>query len=179
MVSQCYLLWLSSYPVSQFTSSFTFQNVYFVFPKFQQIMELMRWRSVIKEFLPPCCYKFAADICTCVKAVDAELKPSYMFDVAFVPSHRIIAWLKRLHDVHLVHCRLSVIAIEQQIFIVNRSAIKHRMDKITCGNERVMMVDVSSDLQQPQSTPTVLYQTIVQYTAQVVETAAADEYIVC
>ena len=142
-------------------------------------MELMRWRSVIKEFLPPCCYKFAADICTCVKAVDAELKPSYMFDVAFVPSHRIIAWLKRLHDVQLVRCRLSVIAIEQQIFIVNRSAIKHRMDKITCGNERVMMVDVSSDLQQPQSTPNVLYQTIVQYTAQVVETAAADEYIVC
>jgi len=131
------------------------------------VMELMR--NVTKEFLPPCCYKFAGDICTCVKAVDAELKPSYMFDVAFVPSHRIIAWLKRLHDVHLVQSQLSVIAIEQQIFIVNRSALKRRIDKITCGDERVMVVDVSSDLQQPKPTPTVLYQMIVQFTAKVVE----------
>jgi len=130
-------------------------------------MEL--WRKVIKEFLPPCCCRFALDICTCVKAVDAELKPSYMFDVAFVPSHRIVAWLNRLHDARLVQCRLSVIAIEQQIFIVNCSAIKRRMDKITRGYERVMIVDVSSDLQQPQSTPVVLCQTVVQYTAQVVD----------
>jgi len=129
--------------------------------------ESQRWRNIIKEFLPPCCYKFAEDICTCVKAVDAELKPSYMFDVAFVPSDRILAWLKRLRDVHLVQCRLSVIAIEQQIFIVNRRTIKHRMDKITSGDERVLIVDVSSDLQQPQSTSIGLYQTIVQYTAKV------------
>jgi len=132
-------------------------------------MELVRWRNSIKEFLPRCCHKFAKDIRTCVKAVDAKLKPSYMFDLAFVPSQRITAWLKRLHDVHLVHCRLSVIDIEQQIFIVNRSTIKHRMNEITRGNEPIMIVDISSDLQQPQSISSTLYEMIVQYTVQVVE----------
>jgi len=131
-------------------------------------MEL--WKDAIKEFLPPCCYKFATDIRTCVNAVAAELKPSYMFDLAFVSSQQITAWLKRLHDVHLVKCRLTVIAVEQQIFIVNRRVIKYRMDDITRGNERIMIVDVSPDLQQPQSTSTALHETIVQYTAQVVET---------
>jgi len=131
-------------------------------------MDLVRWKDVIKEFLPPCCYKFVLDIRTCLKAVDVKLKPSYMFDLAFVPSHRIIAWLARLHDVRLVQCQLSVIIIEQQMFIVNRGTIKHRMNEITCGNERVMIVDVSSDLQQPKSTSSMLYQ-IVQYTAQVVD----------
>ena len=138
----------------------------------------MRWRNITKEFLPPCCSKFAADISTCVKAVDAELKPSYMFDVAFVPPHRILAWLKRLYEVHLVQSRLSVICIEQQIFIVNCSALKHRIDNIMCGKERVMIVDVSSELRQPQPTPTVIYRMILQYTTQVVKIIAADNYIV-
>jgi len=131
-------------------------------------MDLVRWKDEIKEFFDPCCYKFATDIRICVKAVDAELKPSYMFDLAFVPCQRIIAWLKRLYDVRLVQCQLSVLAVEEQIFIVKRSAIKYRVSEIACGNERVVMVDVSSDLQQPQSTSTALCQKI----AQVVETNA-------
>jgi len=136
-------------------------------------MDLVRWKNGIKEFLPPCCYKFAVEIRTCVKAVAVKLKPSYMFDLAFVPSERITAWLKRLYDVHLVQCQLSVIVIEQQIFIVNRSTIKHRMNEIARGKEEIMIVDVSSDLQQPRSTSsTTLYQIAVQYTAQVVETTA-------
>jgi len=132
-------------------------------------MELVRWKDAIKEFLVPCCYRFASDICTCVKAVDADLKPSYMFDLAFLPPERIIAWLQRLHDVHLVQSRLSVIVIEQQIFIVKRSSIKHRMNEIKLGNERVIIIDVSSDLQQPQSPLTTV---ILQYTAQVVDSCS-------
>ena len=133
-------------------------------------MALVRWRDVIKEFLPACCYKFVADIRACVKAVESELKPSYMFDLAFISSERIIAWLKHLNHVHLIQCRLSVIVIEQHIFIVNRSAIKDRMKKIMHGNERVVIVDVSPDLHQPQSALAALYEEIVQYTEQVVET---------
>jgi len=129
--------------------------------------ELIRWKDTIKEFLDPCCYKFATDICICVKAVDAELKPSYMFDFAFVSPQRIIPWLNQLHDVHLIHCRLSVISIEEQIFIVKRSAIKRRMSEIGRGNEQIIVADVSSDLQQPQSTSTTLCQTIVQHYAKV------------
>jgi len=137
--------------------------------------EFIRWKDLIKEFLDPCCYKFARDICICVKAVDAELKPSYMFDLAFLSPQRIIPWLKQLHDVHLVQCRLSVISIEEQIFIVKRSAIKHRMNEIARGNEQVIIADVSSDLQQPQSASTTLCQMIIQHCAQVVETTAVAE----
>jgi len=140
-------------------------------------MELVRWKEAVNEFLAPCCYKFAREIRICVKAVDAELKPSYMFDLAFLPCQRIIAWLKRLHDVQLVQCRLSVVTVEEQIFIVKRSVIKHRMSEISRGNERVIIVDVSRDLQQPQSTSTTLYQTIVQYSAQVGETTAIAELL--
>jgi len=127
-------------------------------------MDAVRWKNGIKEFLPACCSKFATDIRTCVQAVDARLKPSYMFDVAFVSSQRIIAWLKRLHEVQLVECRLTVIAVEQQIFIVNRSRIKHRMSEIMRGNERVMLVNASCNLQQPQSASTTLVQSIAQVT---------------
>jgi len=77
--------------------------------------------------------------------------------------------LQRLHDVHLVQSRLSVIVIEQQIFIVKRSSIKHRMNEIKLGNERVIIIDVSSDLQQPQSPLTTV---ILQYTAQVVDSCS-------
>jgi len=125
-------------------------------------MDLVRWKDAIKEFLAPSCYRFAADIRVCVKAVDTELKPSYMFDLAFVPCQRVIDWLKRLYDVRLVQCQLSVLAVEEQIFIVKRSAVKHRMSEIACGNERVIMVDVSANLQQPQSTSTELHQRIAQ-----------------
>lgn len=130
-------------------------------------MEFFRWKELIKEILPSHCCKFATDIRSCVKAVDAKVKPSYMFDLAFVPADRIIVWLRRLQDVHLVRCRLSVIAIEQHIFIVNRSTIKCKMNEIACGNEEVMIVDVSSDLKQPQSTSMRLCH-VVQYTAQVI-----------
>jgi len=137
-------------------------------------MEFALWNNLMKEFLPSFCYKFARDIRACIKAVDVKLKPSYLFDLAFISSEIIIAWLKRLHDVHLVQCRLSVIAIDQQMFIVNRDTIKHRMNEITCGNEQVMLVDVSSDLKEPHSTSTTLYQ-IVQYTAKVVQTNAVAD----
>jgi len=131
-------------------------------------MELLKWKELIQEFLPSCCYRFVANIRCCVKAVDAELKPSYMFDLAFVPLCKVVAWLKRLHDVGLVHCRLSVIAIEQHLFIVNRSTIKRRLRQSTLGNERVVVVDVSSDLQQPQLTSTEVYQMVIDYSLQVV-----------
>lgn len=114
-------------------------------------------------------FTLTSEVLANVSAVDAGLKPSYLFDRAFLSSDAVDKWLSRISDELRPTCSLSVLNVEGQLFVVDVDRIRNRlMDMVSGdGSNKGILVDVSCGLKQPRLWRTADSMLIVKQCAQV------------
>ena len=111
----------------------------------------------------------SADVLANIAAVEAGLKPSYLFDRAFLPSDSVSAWLIRINDQLRPNCYLSVLDIESQVFVVDVVCLRNYLLDIISESKigARVLIDISCDLQQPRVKRTADSNVIIKQCAEV------------
>jgi hypothetical protein len=93
-----------------------------------------------------------AEVLANVAAVDAGLKPSYLFDRSFLSSDTVDKWLSRISDDLQPACSLSVLNVEGQLFFVDVDRMRNYLTDVVsgAGSSKGILVDVSCGLKQPR-----------------------------
>lgn len=109
------------------------------------------WKSTIRHHLPRCCMKNVTSIQANITAVDAGIKPSFLFDFAFVASSDMALFLEQLYKKGLTLCVLDVISVDDHIFVTKFDELISRLqDDCAQMCKRVVLIDVSKNLVAPE-----------------------------
>lgn len=109
------------------------------------------WKSAIRRNLPRCCIKNVLSIQANITAVDAGIKPSFLFDFAFVASSDMASFLEQLYKKGLTLCVLDVISVDDHIFVTKvNELISHFQDDCAQFCKRVVLINVSKNLAVPE-----------------------------
>ena len=85
-------------------------------------------------------------------AVDAGIKPSFLFDYAFIAASTIFDWINRLHAEKLTSNLLTVLDIEEHVFICNFNQLQcSLLQAKSADNKHPIVIDISSNLKHPVS----------------------------
>lgn len=110
-----------------------------------------RVKACIRQHLPKCCVKFAGDIAVNVVAVDRGLKPSFLFDYAFVSTNVMANFVENLYQESLILNLLDVVSISDHILVTRFSSLIDHLHDTCEGYERKnVLIDVSKHLKDPE-----------------------------
>ncbi len=103
-----------------------------------------KWKNMIAAHLGKKCARHSLEIACDVLLVDSVLKSSFLFDYACVSAEAMKDFVTALAREELVKTRLTVIKVEDEIFICNIELLKAHV-----ADADFTVVDVSGDLKEP------------------------------
>ena len=108
------------------------------------------WISVTRRCLPKSCHRHLLQLVCNVYSVSVALKPSYLIDCTVLPVSAIDNWLSQLFKKCLACRRLSVLHIEQEVFVVNIEFLLEKLHDMIANRTETALVDVSYSLNSPR-----------------------------
>lgn len=110
-----------------------------------------RVKACIRQHLPKCCVKFAGDIVVNIIAVEQGIKPSFLFDYAFVSANVMANFIEDMFREGLILNLLDVVSISDHILVTRFSSLIDHLHDTCEGYERKnVLINVSKHLKDPE-----------------------------
>lgn len=109
------------------------------------------WKTVIRHHLPRCCLKHVAQIHANIAAVDSGIKPSFLFDYAYVMPRVMAKFVEQLYAEGLTSYQLDIISLEDNVLITRIEQLRdHLQDAYRADYKKTILVDISKHLKCPE-----------------------------